>query len=162
MHTTSPLPQPTLLGDPFHQRYQLRPLPRGLREEATGMSWNLFRATYSPEAELHITGLSEERLTYREFRYALDVTHRSKTQPPRRSRHSLIASGVASACSAFLSEQGRPVEILRFHQHSLFEATATFILGHHGSRTAWAMGLGATAQQSLAQALGCAAARLHE
>lgn len=126
------------------------------------MSWNLFRATYSPEAELTITGLDEEPLTYHEFRYTLQATRRSKTQPARHSRHQILASGPASACTAFLASQGRPVEILRFHQRSLFEATATFILGHHGSRTAWAMGLGATPEQSLAQGLSCAAARLHE
>lgn len=161
MHTI-PSPTQSLLDDPFQQRYRLRPLPRGLREEAAGMSWNLFRATYSPEAELTITALDEERVSYREFRYTLRATHRSKTQPLRHSRHQHLASGPAAACSALLAEQGRPVEILRFHQHALFEATATFILGHHGNRTAWAMGLGATPEQSLAQALSCAAARLHK
>ncbi|MBC3185725.1 acetyl-CoA acetyltransferase [Corynebacterium sp. zg-331] len=161
MHTVSSLLSPTRLDDPFQRRYRLRPLPRGLREEAAGMSWNLFRATYSPEPELSIAILDEEPHTYRDFRYILGATRRSTTQPPRRSRHRLAASGPADACSSFLAREGYPVEILRFHQHSLFEATATFVLAHHGPRTAWAMGLGATPHLSLAQAFSCAAARLH-
>ncbi|KQB86172.1 hypothetical protein [Corynebacterium lowii] len=151
----------TQTTDPFQRRYGLNLLPRGLREESTGMSWNLFRATYNPTPELAITSLSETKLNYREFRYTLTTTRHSKTHPPQRGTHAITASGPAGACSTLLAQEGYPVEILCFHQHSLFEATATFILGHHGSRTEWAVGLGATPESSLAQALSCAAARLH-
>lgn len=161
MHTFSPLPRTSSPCDPFQQRYGLRPLPRGLREEAAGMGWGLFLATYSPAPELSIAGISAHRLNHREARYGMDVIRYSKIHPPRHEHRELIAAGPVSACSAFLAEEGRPVEILRFHQHSLFQATATFLLAHHGPRTAWAMGLGSTPDASAAQALSCAAQRLH-
>ncbi|MDK8895217.1 MULTISPECIES: acetyl-CoA acetyltransferase [Corynebacterium] len=147
--------------DPFFRRYGTRRLPRGLREEAAGMDWQLFLTIYSPEARLavnHVTSTRRDNCTYR---FGISATRRSKTHAPREEFHEIDASGPAAACSQLLADAGRAVEILDFHQYPLFEATVTFVRGSWNNRTAWAMGFGPDPQTSVVHALTCAAERIH-
>lgn len=142
--------------DPFHQRFGSLPLPRGLREEAEGMDWSLFRTIYSPEPFLTISHLESSA-----GRFGAELTCYSKTRPPRIHFREVEASGPMSACTAILAAEGCPVEVLSFHQVPICQATATIVQAHHGTRTAWAIGFGATNDASIAHAMSCAATRLH-
>ena len=137
--------------DPFRARFGLQ-LPPGLREEARGMDWRTFTATYSPAATVGIRHLESTRLRMGKFRFEADINgeHRS-----------ILATGPVSACTHLLADAGRRVEILSFHQFDLFQATVTFIHTVNEGRTAWAMGFGPTRDLSAAAALSSAGQRLH-
>lgn len=143
--------------DPFRARFGSRyRLPRGLREEARGMEWSLFTATYAPTADLRITRLDPTRLRGGKYRYSAELTRASKTTQARTETCEITATGPTSACSHLLAEAGRAVEILAFHQFELYEATVTFLhVGHQHdhNRHSWAMGFGATPEASVAAAL---------
>lgn len=157
-HTAPGTPQssPRQAIDPFQERFGGLPLPRDLREEARGMDWSLFRAMYSPEPMLAISNLEST-----DGRFGAEVTRHSKTRPSRICFRETDATGPVSACTRILAAEGCPIEILSFHQIPIFQATATIIRAHHGSRTEWAVGFGATNETSIAHAMSCAATRLH-
>ncbi|WIM70701.1 acetyl-CoA acetyltransferase [Corynebacterium suedekumii] len=163
--THTPSTTGTRIDDPFRLRFgSTHRLPRGLREEAAGMSWSLFIATYAPAADIRITGLETTPGRGGRNTYTAELTHLSKTEPPFTESREISAMGVASACTHLLADAGRHVEILAFHQFPIFEATVTFVrLAHqtHDSRTGWAMGFGGTPEASIAAALSSGAQRIH-
>jgi len=128
--------------DPFLARFGHQ-LPRGLRQEAHGLQWRTFAATYSPTPDLRLQFLSEEKLPGGVVHYTAAIKTRSGE-----TRHDIIASGPA-------------VEICSFHQYDIFEATVTFIRVCHNKDERWAMGFGGTRSQSAAAALSNAAFLLH-
>lgn len=158
-------PTPTTLPDPFAARFGARyQLPRGLRAEAGGMDWPLFTATYCPAPELKITTLDATKLRAGRFRFTAEMTLSSKTERPRTFHHEITASGAVSAITHLLAEHGRYVEIRTFRQVRLFEATVTFAEVAHQldhTRTAWAVGFGATPELSAANTLASGAQRIH-
>ncbi len=147
--------------DPFRARFGSRHrLPRGLREEARGMGWSLFTATYAPTADLRITRLDSTRLRGGRHHYSADLTRTPKTAQAQTESCEITATGPTSACSHLLADAGRPVEILAFHQFDLYEATVTFLhVGHQHdhNRHSWAMGFGANPETSVAAALSSGA-----
>ena len=51
--------------DPFQLRFESpRRLPRELREEAMGMSWSLFTATYAPTPTLRISDIETRKANW--------------------------------------------------------------------------------------------------
>lgn len=151
--------------DPFQIRFDSeRRLPRELREEAMGMSWSLFSATYAPTPTVKISGIESRREHWCYTTYSADLTRTSKTSAPETTHHEVTASGPAHAFSAMLAEEGRHVEILEFHQFQLHEATFTAIKVAHQineRRTAWAVGFGATSESSIASAMASGAQRIY-
>lgn len=151
--------------DPFQIRFDSeRRLPRELREEAMGMSWSLFSATYAPMPTVKISGIESRREHWCYTTYSADLTCTSKTSAPQTTHHEVTASGPAHAFSAMLAEEGRHVEILEFHQFQLHEATFTAIKVAHQineRRTAWAVGFGATSESSIAAAMASGAQRIY-
>lgn len=151
--------------DPFTARFGGgHKLPHGLRQEAAGMSWSLFTATYCPTPELKISSLESERLRGGKFRFSTELTLSSKTTSPQTFQHEVTASGAVCALSHLLAEHNRYVEVLTFRQHRLFEATVTFVevahqLNHH--HRAWAVGFGPTPELSAGHALTSGAQRIH-
>lgn len=148
--------------DPLQLRFGgTHRLPHGLREEAAGMDWNLFTATYAPQAEVRLHNLNSERLRGGLFRYTADRVHTSKTDQPRITTREIISTGPASACTGLLAEVGRHVEILSFHQLEIFEATVTFLHVTDSHRSRWAVGFGPNRDISVAAALSSAGQRIH-
>ncbi|WKD61981.1 hypothetical protein CCICO_09910 [Corynebacterium ciconiae DSM 44920] len=149
----------TFADDPFRARFGHR-LPRGLREEARGMEWRTFAATYAPLGDLRITHMDSERLRGGRYRYTAAITD-TTTGTRHESTREIIATGPCSAVTNLLADMGRRVEVLSFHQFDIFEATVTFIYTCEHNKRAWAMGFGPTSEASIAAALSTAAARLH-
>lgn len=166
LRETASLNQPqqtrTRSEDPLQNRFgPHHRLPRGLREEAAGMDWNLFIATYAPTAEIRLNHLSTEQLRGGLFRFRAARSHTSKTSRSYTDQLEIIATGPTSAWSSLLAETGRRTEILSFHQLEIFEATVTFIKVTDDRRTAWAIGFGPSPDTSIAAALSSGAQRLY-
>ncbi|MHA2789886.1 acetyl-CoA acetyltransferase [Corynebacterium sp. S7] len=141
-----------------------RALPKELREESAGMNWHLFAATYAPNATLQISYTGSKNMDLLTSIYSAEITEHSKTEPPHTFNREIKASGPASAFSHMLADAGRHIEILKFHQIELFEATVTIIKAAHQvdeERTAWAIGFGATSEASIAHALSSGAQRIY-
>ncbi|WIM67390.1 acetyl-CoA acetyltransferase [Corynebacterium breve] len=141
-----------------------RRLPKELREESRGMNWNLFTATYCPAPTLDIKFLSSEQHNLYSTRFSAEITATSKTEAPVTFTREILASGPTSAISHMLADEGRHVEILKFHQIELFEATVTIVkISHQVNHlhTAWAVGFGPTSETSIAAALSSAAQRIY-
>lgn len=151
--------------DPFTARFgNDHRLPRGMRDEAAGMAWPLFIATYAPAADIRISHMEASRGRGGQQHYTAEMIRTSKTEQPVTTTHDITAMGPTSAASHLLADAGRHVEILAFHQTELFEATVTFVKVAHQTnenRTAWAMGFGATNEASIAAALASAAQRIY-
>jgi hypothetical protein len=138
-------------------------LPRGLREQAEGMSLESFVATYG-----HTPG------PLRLGRWACTDTERSagRLGPQARNFQAVIAvgdriststaaaSGPIAALTAMLHERGITVETLRFHQMRSGGYTATFLCGSDGIRAEWAMGWAEDPTQSALRAVIACANRL--
>lgn len=163
--TTQQSTQPNETLDPFQLRYDTpRRLPRELREEAMGMTWSLFTATYAPTPTVKFSDITATHENWCYTTYAADVTRTSKTFPPQTEHREATASGPAHAFSAMLAEEGRYVEILEFHQFELFEAKFTAIKVAHQideRNTAWAVGFGTTSEISIASAMASGAQRIY-
>lgn len=139
------------------------PLPRGLREQAGGMSWENFAATYAPNSgPLRLghwactdTARPAGRLgpQLRNFRAMIADGDRISTS-------TAAASGPVAALTAMLHERGIAVETLRFHQMRSAEYTATFVCGTNGVRSEWAMGWADDPTQSALRAVITCANRL--
>lgn len=149
----------TFADDPFRARFGHR-LPLGLREEARGMEWRTFTATYAPLGDLRITNLEAQKLRGTTYRYTAQITDTTGAARVESTRE-IIATGPCSAVTNMLADMGRRVEILSFHQFEIFEATVTFIYTCDNNKRAWAMGFGPTKEASIASALSTAATRLH-
>lgn len=149
-------------ADPLQHRFGgAHRLPRGLRDEAAGMDWQLFTTTYAPLAEIRLGNIRTEKLRGGMFRYAIDRLHTSKTRHAHTEAREIVATGPVSACTGLLAEVGRHVEILGFHQREIFAATATFLRVTDGRRSCWAVGFGPTGEASVAAALSSAGQRVH-
>lgn len=151
--------------DPFQIRFDSqRRLPRELRQEAMGMSWTLFSATYAPTPTVKIADIEARRYHWCYTTYSANITRTSKTFPPETTHHEVFTSGPAQAFGAMLADAGRYVEILEFHQFTLHEATFTAIKVAHQINerdTAWAIGFGATSETSIAAAMASGAQRIY-
>ncbi|UYP20679.1 2-isopropylmalate synthase [Rhodococcus sp. Z13] len=135
-------------ADPFAERYG-RALPRDLRAEATGMSWERFEATYGDQhGPVRLGGWSATRLpagrSHFEATIAIgDTIHTAAA----------TACGPIAGMTAMLHELGLHLEILSFHRHDLDETSITFLLCRSGERTAWVMGTGETGDESSLRAM---------
>lgn len=139
------------------------PLPRGLREEARGMSWDVFVAAFGRSAGPLRLGQwkctdprrpsSRLGTQARNFQATLAVGDRIST-----SRAS--ACGPIAALTAMLYERGIAMEMLRFHQLQMGSDTVTFICGTDGTRDEWAMAWAADSTQSALRAMIACANRL--
>ncbi|EEI18032.1 acetyl-CoA acetyltransferase [Corynebacterium sanguinis] len=151
--------------DPFQIRYEIdSKLPKELRAEAHGMDWGLFRATYAPAPTVQIGLVGVDKLNFSDHRYTVEVTQTSKTKAPESTYHEVTATGPAAAMSAILNEHGRYVEILSYHEITLYEATVTCVKVAHQvdhTRTAWAVGFGHSPAHSVAAALSSGAQRIY-
>ena len=86
--------------DPFLARFGHQ-LPRGLRQEAHGLQWRTFAATYSPTPDLRLQFLSEEKLPGGVVHYTAAIKTRSGE-----TRHDIIASGPVQAATQLLATAG--------------------------------------------------------
>ena len=158
----TPAQKATPERDPFQIRFDSsRRLPRELREEAMGMSWKLFSATYAPMPTVKISDIEARRDHWCYTTYSANITRTSKTFPPETTHHEVTTSGPAHAFGAMLADEGRYVE---FHQFTLHEATFTAIKVAHQineRNTAWAVGFGATSETSIAAAMASGAQRIY-
>lgn len=148
-----------LAADPFQARFGHN-LPSDLREEARGMSWRTFTETYAPTSAIRIHNMFSEPLPGHKYNYFTNIT------TMRGGRHITLghdieATGAISACTNILGDLGCPIEILKFHQMDIFEATVTFIQATYRGNTVWAMGFGPDRDNSGAAAMSSAAHRLH-
>lgn len=147
----------TFAEDPFRARFGQR-LPAGMRQEARGMDWKTFISTYGA-GQIRVEHLRSQRRSLGRHDYTLAI---SGMRPDGQgTRVDITAMGASSAMSEVLADHGYPVEILEFHQYSIFEATVTFIFTTHKSKRVWAVGFGSNRDLSIANALCNAASRLH-
>lgn len=139
-------------------------LPRGIREEANGMTWEHLIAEYG-----HPT-TGPVRLGQWE---CTDVERpASRLGPQARNYQATIAigdriatsraaaSGPVAALTAMLHERGVSVEMLTFHQTRAGDELATFIRGTDGLRAEWAVGFSEDSTQSALRAIIACANRL--
>ena len=145
--------------DPFRARFGHR-LPRGLREEAKGMQWRTFLATYAPASDMRMQFTHIEKLRGAHQRYCAEITETINGHRVTRARE-VIASGPVQACSNILGDLGRRVEIHSFHQFEIFEATVTFVYAGNNKDRHWAMGFGGTREQSACTAMTAAAEMIY-
>ncbi|MDN5720553.1 MAG: hypothetical protein ACTH2Y_12945 [Corynebacterium sp.] len=142
--------------DPFRARFGHR-LPAGMRQEARGMEWRKFVATYAP-ATYRVESMTTTRRPA--GRRCFDITLTGLREDAG-TQVSITSMGAASAMTQILADHGRRVEILEFHQYDIFEATVTFVFAQHETKKVWAVGFGADRDLSIASALTSAAGRLH-
>nr|WP_243393944.1 homocitrate synthase [Mycobacterium ahvazicum] len=138
-------------------------MPRGLRDQASAMTWENFVSTYGQAAGPLRLGqwvcADTERPTgrlgpqARNFRATIAVGDCLRTS-------TAAASGPIAALTAMLHERGIAIETLKFHQMASNGLTATFICGSDGVRTEWAVGLSQDPTQSALRALIACANRL--
>lgn len=147
----------TFAEDPFRARFGHR-LPTGMRQEARGMDWKTFTATYAPTT-IRVDQLHTEKL--RAGRKHFELTMSGLSRDGSATCVSITSMGASSAMTQILADHGYNVEILEFHQYKIFEATVTFIYTMHHSQRVWAIGFGADADLSIANALCAAATRLY-
>lgn len=139
-------------------------LPRGIRAEANGMTWENLIAEYGA------TTAGPVRLGHWE---CTDVERAaSRLGPQARNYQATIAvgdriatsrtaaSGPVAALTEMLHERGIFVEMLTFHQIRSGDELATFIHGTNGIRSEWAIGLSEDSTQSALRAIIACANRL--
>lgn len=151
---------PQTSEDPFEARFG-HALPRGLREEAAGMTWRDFLETYSPAVDMRIQFIDIQKLRGNYTRFVAQFTQRTESGRQSIARE-IVASGPVNACSNLLADAGFPIEIHSFHQFDIFEATVTFIYGGTAKNQHWAMGFGGNREQSACTALAAAATLLYK
>lgn len=134
-------------------------LPRGLREQADAMSWEIFVATYGRSTgplrlgQWECTDAVRPGPQARNFQAVIALGDRIGTA-------TVAASGPIAALTAMLHQRGITVEIVNFHQMQSPTGTATFIRGSDGARAEWAMGLSDDPTQSALRAVIVCANRL--
>ena len=142
-----------------------RPLPRGLRREADGMTTEAFLARYSPTSGPLRLGtwqcVDDERpaagVGPRPIEYQATITVGDRICTSKAA-----ASGPIAALTAMLHGRGVAVEIAAFHQLPADGGTATFIYGIDGINAEWAMGWSDDAVESALRAMIACANRLFE
>ncbi|WP_205877047.1 homocitrate synthase [Mycobacterium camsae] len=131
-------------------------LPRGLREQVDGLSWEGFVDVYG-----HTAG--PVRLRH----WSCDDAARPATRigPHARNFRAVIAvgdrigtstaaaGGAVAALTAMLHGRGIPLEVLSFHQICSGNDMATLVRGTDGVRTEWAMGWAADSTESALRAV---------
>ncbi|MEZ0366509.1 homocitrate synthase [Mycobacterium sp. pUA109] len=128
------------------------PLPRGLREQVGTLTWERFIVTYGPTSgpvrlgRWAHTGPGSYQAT-------LAVGDHIDTA-------TVTACGPLAALTAMLHGRGIALEMLRFHQLTSGDHTATFIEGTDGRRARWAMGWSTDATESALSAVIACANRL--
>ncbi|OBF21196.1 hypothetical protein [Mycobacterium sp. ACS4331] len=128
------------------------PLPRGLREQTAGMSWDAVLTTFAAcSGPVRLGGW--ERAAAGEFKATLSIGDRVCTA-------TASAVGPIGALTAMLYEHGVAFETLEFHQLHAGENTATFVRGGNGAAEEWALGWSADATQSALTAILACANRL--
>jgi hypothetical protein len=137
-------------------RFGGRPLPRGLREDAENMTWETFSAIYSPSSGPLRLGSFEcidgdrpaTRLgpQARMFKATVAIGDQIETV-------NVPAHGPVAALTAMLFDRGIPVEMVRFHQLTSGDHTATFIQGSDGEHAEWAMGWSEDKTESVLRAI---------
>ncbi len=147
----------TFAEDPFRARFGQR-LPMGMRQEARGMEWKNFIRTYAP-GTIRVEAMRSERKSLGKHEFSIAMT--GLRADGQGTRVTITAMGASSAMTEILADHGYRVEMLEFHQFSIFEATVTFIYTVHKSKRVWAVGFGADRDLSIANALCNAASRLH-
>ncbi|ADK29600.1 hypothetical protein [Corynebacterium pseudotuberculosis] len=151
-----PFPSSTRVfaDDPFQARFGHK-LPKGLREEARGMQWRTFIATYAPASQVRVHITSAHKLPGNHISYTVELQRHTASGRVTEVRP-IMASGPIAACTQILADAGRRVEILSFHQFEIFESTVTFLLTAHNHRQHWALGFGGSPEHSAAAALSSA------
>ncbi|WP_199253596.1 2-isopropylmalate synthase [Mycolicibacterium mengxianglii] len=146
----------------FHDRFRdlcHAPLPRGLRDEADGMSWDGFLAAYGDTAgplsldSWECTDTGRLGLQARTYHATLTVGDRIATS-------CASATGPIGALTAMLYDNGIALELLNFHQLQMGRDTVTFIRGTDGSADEWAMAWAEDATSSALRAVIACANRL--
>lgn len=144
-------------ADPFAQQFG-SPMPRELRTEAAGMSWQTFLKTYSPSngpirfGRWSTLSLGAGRSEFKATLGLGDAIHQATA----------IAGGPVSALTSMLHDAGFQLEILAFHQQGLADGrAATFLLCEHDGRRHWAFGIGDDATDSSVRAMIAGANLLH-
>jgi hypothetical protein len=150
-------------------------IPRGLREQASGMSWSAFTTTYCRTGGPIRLG-SWTSTTGRGGRTVFDATFginpvgiaTAGTGTPSDSKAATIFAAQATsygpidALTSMLYDAGFHIEIVSFHQQRLSELeTATFVLCEHDGRQEWSMALGHGSAESSIRAIISAANMLH-
>jgi hypothetical protein len=144
--------QPT--GDPLSVRFG-RPLPPGLREEATGMTLQAFTTEYASGGSIRLGSWSVSSChdDLVECRATLAVADRIMSR-------TAVAAGPVGAMTSILADLGAPLQIVRLHQREVGGLITTFLLCESNGRQAWAAGEGRTSQEASVHALVAAANRL--
>lgn len=139
------------------------PLPRGLREQAAGMSWDGFLAAFGHSAgPLRLGQWECSDAMRRSSGLGPQVRHYQATLAvgDRIATSHASASGPIAALTAMLYERGIAVEILNFHQAQMGRDTVTFIRGTDGVAEEWAMAWAEDSTQSALRAVVACANRL--
>lgn len=135
-------------------------LPRGLREQAAGLSWERFVDIYGHNAgpvrlrDWSCVDAARPACRIgpqaRNFRAVIAVGDRIGTS-------TAAAGGAVAALTAMLYGRGIPLEMLSFHQMGSRNNVATLVRGTDGVRTEWAMGwAGDSTESALRAVIGCA------
>lgn len=134
--------------DPFFDRHG-RTLPRGLRAEASGMTWDEFTQTYAHQhGPIRMggwcgTALAAGRGSFEATIAVGDTIHAAAT----------TACGPIAAMTAMLFELGLHIEIHSFHRYDLDGISMTFLRCGNGERNVWAMGIGSDGTESSLRAM---------
>ncbi|MET0897675.1 MAG: homocitrate synthase [Mycobacterium sp.] len=153
----------TLWADEHFTDICQAPLPRGLRERASGLSWDGFLAAFGHSAGPLRLGRWECTDTPRPSRcLGPQVRNYQATLAvgEQISTSHAAASGPIAALTAMLYDRGIAVEMLNFHQRQMGRDTVTFIRGTDGIGDEWAMGWAEDATQSALRAMVAVANRL--
>ncbi|MFC4603943.1 2-isopropylmalate synthase [Rhodococcus kronopolitis] len=152
------IPHPTAIADdPFAQQFGT-PLPRAMRDEALGMTWQAFSNSYSPtNGPIRFGRWSALSLGAGRSEFKATLGLGNAIAPA-----TAIACGPVAALTAMLYDAGFALEILEFHQQSLPDGrTVTFLRCEHAGRRHWAFGIAGTATDSSVRAMIAGANLLH-
>ncbi|MCW4352535.1 2-isopropylmalate synthase [Hoyosella sp. YIM 151337] len=155
LHQSPSFPHSRTRRDPFEAKYGA-PLPLGLRDEAAGMSWDMFDQMYAPRRgryrlldwRLHHLGSGKAVF---EAMLSVDGAAHSSTA---------VASGPIAAITGMLYELGCNIEIIGLHQRKIGDRTATFLHAERDEQRAWSMAIAADPVASSLHAIVAAANRL--
>jgi hypothetical protein len=136
------------------------PLPRGIREEASDMTWDAVVAEYGHTAGPLRLGHWECTDTTRRLGPQARTYQATIAVGDRIGTSRAAASGPVAALTAMLYDRGIALEILKFHQLQSGENTVTFVRGTDGLHAEWALGWSDDPTQSALRAVVACANRL--
>ncbi|MBY4127104.1 2-isopropylmalate synthase [Rhodococcus fascians] len=148
----------SLTTDPFHARFGCA-LPRTMRNEITWyhMSWSNFTDRFSPTSgPLRLGSWTAARATggKTSFDATFGIADAIITC-------AATTYGPIEALTSMLYDAGFSIEILSFHQQSIGEETATFVLVQRDGRREWSMAIDSDATLSSIRAVIAGANLLH-